>query len=290
MQTKNNTTDLKINDQWNQLVSSNFAKVKSSLLLIPMFLLLATFLFLYSQNALSTDKYIEIQKDCFFFLNAKLSQFPQLAYNLIQFGDAIIFLSLLSIFILYVPKLWEALLSASLISALFSNILKSFFAIPRPAAIFDHSSFVIIGKVLAGHNSLPSGHSITAFTIITVLMYGFMPKKLNNRILWVYGMMLLALLLAFTRVAVGAHYPLDVIIGGIIGYISGLLGIFIGRKYNIWSWISNRKFYPVFMVVFLVAGILIINRITKENLLIYYFSLICLLFSLYKIITIYVKK
>lgn len=282
--------NLETNNIMNTNVISNYSKLKRSLFFLPIFLLLATVLFLYSEDALNIDGYVQIQRNCFFFINSKLSQFPNTIYNLTQLGDALIFLSLLSILILYVPKIWEALLSASLVSALFSNVLKNIFAVPRPAASFDNTTFTIIGKTLSGHNSLPSGHSITVFTVLTVLMFAFMPKKAFNKMVWFFILIIIGLLLVFTRVGVGAHYPLDVTVGSIVGYVSGLLGILISQKYKIWNWINHKKYYPIFIVLFLICCVVLINKISKENLIIFYLSLISLVISLYKIIYVYVKK
>lgn len=276
--------------EMNTSVITNFSKLKVSLFLIPLFFILAIILFIYSQGAFSIENYVQVQKSAFLFINAELSQFPNIIYNLTQLGDAMILLSLLTIFILYAPKLWEALLSASLVSALFSNVLKKIFAVPRPAALFDNTNFTIIGKTLTGHNSLPSGHSITIFTILTVLLYAFMPKKNTAKLAWSFGLVAIGLLLVFTRVGVGAHYPLDVISGSIIGYISGLTGIFICNNYKLWEWINSKKYYPIFILLFVICGGVLISKISKENLLIFYFALISLVFSLYKIITAYVKK
>lgn len=269
---------------------TNYSKLKPSLFVLPLCFLSSIVLYLYIQDSLSVDKYIEIQKNCFFFLNSKLSQFPSTEYNLTQFGDALIFLSFLSIFIVYAPKLWEALISASLVSAIFSDLLKVTFAVPRPAAVFDNNSFVIIGNGLSGHNSLPSGHSITVFTTLTALLFAFMPQKLKYKILWVFVVIITGLILVFTRVGIGAHYPFDVIIGSVVGYMSGLAGIFISRKYKIWSWVNDKKYYPILMLLLLVCCIAVINKIISENLTIFYFSLATLVASLYKMINMYVKK
>lgn len=269
---------------------ANYSKLKPSLFVLPLCFLISIVLYLYIQDSLSVHKYIQIQKNCFFFLNSKLSQFPNTEYNLTQFGDALIFLSFLSIFIVYAPKLWESLISASLVSAIFSNSLKVIFAVPRPAGVFDKNSFVIVGKALSGSNSLPSGHSITVFTTLTVLLFAFMPQKLKYKILWVFFLIITGLILVFTRVGIGAHYPLDVITGSVVGYISGLAGIFISQKYKIWSWINSKKYYPIFILLLLVCCVVMINKIINENLMIFYFSLTSLAASLYKIINVYVKK
>ena len=214
----------------NEKIIANFSKLKPSLFVLPLFFLMLIVFFLYSQNSLSLVKYVQIQKNCFLFLNSKLSQFPNTIYNLTQFGDALIFLSFLTLFIIYAPKIWEALLSASLVSAIFSRVLKNIFAIPRPAEVFDNNSFVIIGRRLPGFSSLPSGHSITVFTILTVLFFAFMPKKVIHKISCGFLIINLGIILVFTRVGVGAHHPLDVITGSIIGYICGLIGIFVSKK------------------------------------------------------------
>lgn len=274
----------------NEKIIANFSKIKSSLFVLPLFFLLLIVFFLYSQNSLSLVKYVQIQKNCFLFLNSKLSQFPNTIYNLTQFGDALIFLSFLTVFIIYAPKIWEALISASLVSAIFSRVLKNIFAIPRPAEAFDNNSFVIIGRRLPGFSSLPSGHSITVFTILTILFFAFMPKKVIHKITYGFLMINLGIILVFTRVGVGAHHPLDVITGSIIGYICGLVGIFVSKKYEIWSWINNKKYYPIFILLFIVCSIVLINKIINENLIVFYFALISLVISLYKIITLYVKK
>jgi len=274
----------------NASVIDNSNKVKVSLFYIPLFLLTAIFFYLYFAGALSVERYVEIQKDIFIDINSTLGQFPSLMLNLTQLGDALIFLSFLTLLIIYAPKFWESLISASIVSAILSKFLKVLFSVPRPAAILDNETFIIIGKKLVGHSSLPSGHSITTFTIITVLMYAFMPKKISSKVAWVILLIGLGFIIISTRVGVGAHFPLDVIIGGIIGYISGLIGIFISKNDKLWAWIGNPKYYPFFIILFMVCCVVLGTKIYKENLLIYYLSMISLIVSLYKIIYVYIKK
>ncbi|PKF74108.1 phosphatase PAP2 family protein [Chryseobacterium sp. PMSZPI] len=274
----------------NKTVINTYIPSGLSLFYLPLFLLTLILFFLYKQDALSVNEYIHVQEQWFFFLNSKLSQYPDLQYNLTQLGDALVLLPFLSIFVIYTPKIWQSILSASLVSALLCNLLKKLFTVPRPAAVFDNESFVIIGKTLSGHTSLPSGHSITIFTTFTVLMFTFMPKKLKYKIIWCTSIMMIGLFIAITRVGVGAHYPLDVIIGSIIGYISGLSGILITQKYRVWQWINYKRYYPIFIVAFSICIIILINKILNENLIIFYLSLISLIISLYTITYTYVKK
>ncbi|MEO8238822.1 MAG: phosphatase PAP2 family protein [Flavobacterium sp.] len=274
----------------NTNISNNYSKLKLSLFYLPIFLIIAIVFFLYKHDALNVYSYIQIQKDCFFFLNSALSQYPSTQYNLSEIGNTLVCFSFLSIFIIYAPKIWESLLSTSFVALLFSCFLKKAFAVPRPSAAFGNNSFVIIGKKLCGHNSLPSGHSITVFMTLTILLYAFMPKKLKYKILWCSFIVITGLILVLTRVAIGAHYPLDVFVGSIIGYTLGLLGIFINQKYNLWTWISNKKYYPIVILAFLICCFLLIDKVINENLITFDLSLICLIISIYKITTVYVKK
>ena len=274
----------------NSKIIDSYARLRPGIFILPLFLLTIIILLLYSQDALSVNGYILIQKDIFFSANHCLGQYAALQLNLTQLGDALIILSFLSTFFFYVPKIWESLLSGLFISLLLSQVLKEVFAIPRPAAVFDNSSFIVVGKRLVGHSSLPSGHSIIIFSVLTVLLFAFMPKASKPKIAWFFLIIVIGLTLAFTRVGIGAHYPIDVIAGSIVGYISGLTGIFISRKYNVWGWINNKKYYPVFIFLFLVCGALLVNKIITENLIIFYLALASLAFSIFKIISVYAKR
>jgi hypothetical protein len=117
-----------------------------------------------------------------------------------------------------------------------------------------------------------------------------MPEKLSQKILWSLFIILTGLLIAFTRVGVGAHYPLDVIIGCIIGYISGLIGIFASRKYKVCSWVSNKKYYPVFMLLILACCASLTSEIISTHLIIFYLVLLSLVVPFYKITYAFTKR
>lgn len=271
-------------------MKANFSNVKWSFLILPAVILLALVIFLWTKDALSKEGYIDIQKNCFLFINGKLSQFPDIEYNMTQLGNALIVMSLLSMLVVILPKMWEAMIWGSLFSAIFTNGLKNIFKIPRPAAVLDHNSFKIIGETLAGNNSLPSGHSITIFTMVTILMLGFSPSKFWQKILWFAGWVALGAGLALSRVALGAHYPLDVIVGGVFGYVSGVCGILLTEKLRWWNWLSDRKYSPFLFILFLAAGVVIVQKMFQENLPVYYIAIAGLAVSLFIISKKYVQK
>jgi membrane-associated phospholipid phosphatase len=73
----------------------------------------------------------------------------------------------------------------------------------------------VVGEVLR-HNSFPSGHANTAFAsaaIIALFFGGYF-----------YCAYLAALIIAVSRVYVGAHFPFDIIAGAIIGTLAAMGG------------------------------------------------------------------
>jgi membrane-associated phospholipid phosphatase len=85
-------------------------------------------------------------------------------------------------------------------------------AFPAQGNLYD-SWFESSGSLLRGNGSFPSGHSIAAFSVATVVArrYG------NHR--WVpyaaYGM---AAVVGFSRLSLSAHFLSDVFMGGALGY------------------------------------------------------------------------
>lgn len=117
------------------------------------------------------------------------------------------------------PRLLPAALVGGAISGILSNVLKQTLEMPRPAAILDPSSFYIMGKTLT-YFSMPSGHTLTAFAILTAFYFSIDVHKRS-----VYRWLFVAATLAgLARIAVGAHWPADVCAGAAVGLFSGIAG------------------------------------------------------------------
>lgn len=268
----------------------NFAKVKYHYFFLPIALLIIIFSFLFYNKALENKSYIDIQKGLFLMGNDFLSDYPLIMNNLTQLGDGLIILSFLTILLVFAPKCWECFINAFIVSGIFTLILKPMFGIQRPAAALIHEKFVIIGPKLAGNNSFPSGHSITTFTILAVILFAFMPTDIRKRIFWTFCVCCFGLLLISTRIGVGAHYPIDVITGAIVGYMSAIIGIMITQKVRLWNWIENVKMYPIIILLLLGFTVGVIFKILDSPLIIFYLALLSLLISLFVTAKTYAKQ
>jgi len=217
---------------------------------------------LLGDYGLSTASYINIQTDLFLKMNAQLSTSPAFWLNITELGNAAVFFALLSFFIFWKPQTWGALLCAVPLSSLFSILGKDWFSVPRPAAVLANDQFSIIGKALLGHNSLPSGHTITVFAILTVVTGSLLTSK---RLPYNYVILTVgagtAIIVALSRVAVGAHWPLDIVVGASLGYIGGVSGILLSQRFSeTWASFESQRGQLIFGIVMLIWGIALINE------------------------------
>lgn len=105
---------------------------------------------------------------------------------------------------------------ALLFSLIVNNgILKNVVARIRPYEVIDGLE-CLVGRAM--DYSFPSGHTASSFAAATV-MACLLPKK--------YGVpaLILAALIAFSRLYVGIHYPTDVLFGFVDGVVLGGLAV-----------------------------------------------------------------
>jgi undecaprenyl-diphosphatase len=84
--------------------------------------------------------------------------------------------------------------------------VKAIFDVERPSMRYAEPKPLVHAPTDA---SFPSGHAATGFAAATVLTFA--------RPRWAPAFYLLATAIAFSRVYVGVHYPLDVVAGALLG-------------------------------------------------------------------------
>lgn len=89
----------------------------------------------------------------------------------------------------------------------------------RPFLRFEQAR--VVGWREVG-DSFPSGHTSQIFFLVTFLIQHFQPG-----IVLAAALYLLAVLVGFTRIYVGAHYPRDVVAGIVLGSVWGLLATLV---------------------------------------------------------------
>ena len=146
-----------------------------------------------------------------------------------RLGDAGIIWIVLSIVLLLIPKTRKSgavMVAALVVDVLLCNIvLKNLVARTRP---YDVNTGVHLLVAKLHDYSFPSGHTAASFASVTAL-YLAGEKKLwkfsfaGEKRAW-KAALVLACLIAFSRMYLYVHYPTDVLGGILFGVISGYLG------------------------------------------------------------------
>ena len=90
---------------------------------------------------------------------------------------------------------------------------------PRPGQLIPHDSLHFIGSPVINQLSMPSGHSVAAFCLASLWVCLL---RIHNAPRWLEGAAWsLATLIAASRIAVGAHWPADVLVGAGVGLFVG---------------------------------------------------------------------
>ena len=107
---------------------------------------------------------------------------------------------------------WAVL--GAIVTSTLVNLAKHGFSIPRPPAILDPDQFLNIGPALKA-GSFPSGHTTGAFYIAALV------ASTRDNKAWLIACLFGGLLLGFSRIAVGVHWPMDVMAGAGLGWFMG---------------------------------------------------------------------
>jgi membrane-associated phospholipid phosphatase len=170
--------------------------------------------------------------DLFLIVNANNTiALDYLFYGITYLGDGLFSVGIILVLLFLNRKQGILYFSIFIFSGAVAQILKFTFSyIPRPAKVLESSisqlHWVLNSPVQHWH-SFPSGHTITSFSLAF-----FISKTFNNKwlqCLWA----VLALSVAYSRVYLFQHFPIDVIVGAIIGLLCA------------WFIMAIPKFWPI---------------------------------------------
>lgn len=175
-------------------------------------------------------QYFVTQDELFLFVNRHTIPLFDLPMNIITFiGSGWVFGTVIGISF-FLKKKREALLllATYVLSTLIAQGIKHYYpTIPRPQLHFEEIHQVIRlakGAEVLKLASFPSGHSTSIFALCTILTYFLKSKKIA------YLFLGIALLVAFSRVYVAAHFFKDITAGMFIGVEVAALGILLFKQ------------------------------------------------------------
>ncbi|MBC2839057.1 phosphatase PAP2 family protein [Robiginitalea sp. SC105] len=97
----------------------------------------------------------------------------------------------------------------------FTEFTKEFVARLRPNNDAEINTLIRILRSPTNY-SFFSGHASSSFSVTTLMVL-----FLRNRLRWAYLFYLWPLLFALSRIYVGVHYPVDILVGAIVGLLTG---------------------------------------------------------------------
>lgn len=136
------------------------------------------------------------------------------------------------------------ILVAGLLNIPLAYILKDQSATLRPltwleqGGLIDQLVRVPYVELASGFTSFPSGHTIAAFTLFSLL--ALMSAVQDAR--WGFICAILAILTGFSRIFLAQHFLADVLGGSVIGLLLGNIVWYAGytRRLNRYAWLNRR--------------------------------------------------
>jgi membrane-associated phospholipid phosphatase len=153
----------------------------------------------------------------------------QFFFYLTYLGDGLLAFPFLVFWFIFKSKR-EALLStfSLLLASIFVQLSKRLLlaSSPRPAAFLEHVPDLHFVEGLDIHrmNSFPSGHSMQIFVMVFIMAFAY--PRIHIQV----SMLLLAILVAFSRVYLMQHFLLDTLGGAALGIVCSIAVLWFLRQ------------------------------------------------------------
>jgi len=122
------------------------------------------------------------------------------------------------------------------ISGILSQVLKAYIPEARPAVDVHTAGYSHFIENVTLHNfhSFPSGHATSAFALATVLCFAAKNKSAT----WLY--LGLAMLIGYSRIYLGQHFPDDVLAGALLGTVTSVV-CWVLMEGTFRKWMGKKK-------------------------------------------------
>ena len=148
--------------------------------------------------------------------NQKLTDFIIWSNRLTTYVVYVIFIVFMAFLFITKNAAFTRILLTTAISFVIVSVFRKIYNRKRPYEIFDAES--VIKKDKEG-NSFPSRHVFSAFVIAMACLYINIPLGVI--------MILISTCIAVLRVVGGVHFISDVVVGALVGIVSGIIGLYI---------------------------------------------------------------
>lgn len=185
-----------------------------------------------------------------FFLFNALPEYTGPAFwaNVTILGDGLVCAVLLLPWLRRHPeRVWGGLLGA-LVMFVVLRAFKGFLGLPRPLGVLPEDAVNVIGPGYK-KSAFPSGHSATIF-----LYFGIWALSERRRFLSA-TLFLPALLVGISRVAVGVHWPSDVLAGAALGWLSAWLGLRWAQRT---PWGTGRRSMSILALLLIISALVLL--------------------------------
>ncbi len=146
--------------------------------------------------------------------------------SLMTLGDGFVVCVLLLPFVRRKPAFVAAMIVSWVLVTIFAQAIKYLINAPRPLEVLPGAEFHLIGAPYRS-KSFPSGHAATA-SMFAAGVYLFF----SRRFAWIL-VATLAVLVSISRIAMGIHWPTDILAGSMIGWLLGGFGSTLAERFEI---------------------------------------------------------